>query len=48
MILTFYKLFNGNKKIEGQIVKNPFSFNIAELSPHLNGEKKTYLLAPFF
>ena len=30
------------KKIEGQIVKNPFSFNIAELSPHLNGEKKTY------
>ena len=28
------------KKIEGQIVKNPFSLNIAELIPHLNGEKK--------
>ena len=36
------------KKIEGQIVKNPFSLNIAELSPHLNGEKKNYLLVTFF
>ena len=36
------------KKIEGQIVKNPFSFNIAELSPHLNREKKPIYWLHFF
>ena len=46
-MLTFYKLFYDNKKIEGQIVQTLFSLNIAELIEHLNGEKKNYLLAPF-
>ena len=48
MILTFYKLFNGNKKNWRPNCSNPFSFNIAELSPTLKWGKKNYLLAPFF
>ena len=48
MMLTFYKLFNDNKKNWRPNCSNPFSLNIAELIEHLNGGKKNYLLAPFF
>ena len=46
-MLTFYKLFNDNKKNWRPNCSNPFSFNNAKLIAHLNGRKKNYLVAPF-
>ena len=44
MMLTFYKLFNDNKKNWRPNCSNRFSLNIAELIEHLNGGKKNYCL----
>ena len=48
MILTFYKLFNGNKKNWRPNCSKPFFFQYCLTKSTLKWGKKNYLLAPFF